>query len=254
MLGFLIIAGTLFLPLVAGLWIRRRFVALERSSGYLEHAMAIFGAMAVVYSVLLAFVALGVWEDFDRAKSVAETESACLLGVAELTAQYQSQSPEARKLGRAVLDYASTVVEKEYPAMAQMQVSEEAALAYTRMWEASSALRPSTAQESNLQNAIFHLLGETGKHRVARLIAARTGLPAVLWVTIGFGGFILLSFSLLFASSTLRAQFLLNGAMALLIGLVLFAVVELNYPFLGSVSVAPEGLEYVRTYLGRFNQ
>jgi hypothetical protein len=61
-----------------------------------------------------------------------------------------------------------------------------------------------------------------------------------------FGGtFLTIGFTFFFGANNLRAQSLVTGALSILIFAGLLIVVEIDYPFAGTVKVGPEALAAV---------
>jgi hypothetical protein len=74
-------------------------------------------------------------------------------------------------------------------------------------------------------------------------------LPAILWAVLLVGGVITVGFTYLFGLRSTVVHVLMVAALALIIGLVLFTVAALDYPFRGDVRIGPEAFEQA---LGRF--
>ena len=84
---------------------------------------------------------------------------------------------------------------------------------------------------------------------MARLLAATRGLPATLWFVISACSVISMTGSAIFSSESFWPQFWMTLALATITALVIFAVVTLNYPFIGNVSVTPDGWQFVIRHL-----
>jgi drug/metabolite transporter (DMT)-like permease len=78
-----------------------------------------------------------------------------------------------------------------------------------------------------------------------RLLEAKHGLPAILWVVLIVGGIILVSFTYLFGLDSTLIHLLMVAALALIISLVLFTVAALDYPFKGDITIGPDAMEQV---------
>ncbi|GEM_PF-2244788 len=208
-------------------------------------AGAYFGFLAVIYAVLLAFVAISVWDSYNQALLTSEQESAALLAVARSLNTHPHPTPPVRRLLGAVGHYARCVVDQEYPAMGRMERSSETVEAFQQVWAAANALDPATSADSNIQQNILANLNDAQRARVTRLLLARRGLPAVLWIVIICGGWLALGFGAFFHGERFWPLLIMNAILGLSVSLVVFAIVELNYPYLGSVSVAPEGFNFV---------
>jgi hypothetical protein len=81
---------------------------------------------------------------------------------------------------------------------------------------------------------------EAALDRDARLTEDSTGLNGVMWFVVLSGGFITIAFTYLFGFRQTAMQTAMIGTLALLIGLVIFLTMSLDYPFRGGIRVGPE--------------
>jgi hypothetical protein len=228
-----------------GVGLRHRFLSRQTMEANKEVIGAVFNNTAILYTVLLAFMVVGVWEEYNKALAHAEQEPACLIAVAQLAQAFPPAAPAAQHLREALVTYCQDVVEKEYPAMARMTRSPETEQAAEGLWRAARALDPQTSREAGVQNVILYQLADMQKARSARLLASNRGLPAILWVVIICFTGLTIGFSLMLSTEASWPQRLTVGGFALAVALVLFAIVELNYPFIGEVSVDGGGYQAV---------
>lgn len=81
--------------------------------------------------------------------------------------------------------------------------------------------------------------------RRERMVEAEEGIPAVLWAVLVLGGIITVGFTYLFGLENTWSHRLMVAAVAGLIGLVLFTIGTMEYPFSGGTRVGPEAFELV---------
>ena len=86
-------------------------------------------------------------------------------------------------------------------------------------------------QEQTLCVEILQDTNEMVKYRRQRLIASNADLPHVMWITVVIGGLITIGFTALFGCENLRLHLIMTGLLALLIGFVIYVVVQMNHPF-----------------------
>lgn len=87
----------------------------------------------------------------------------------------------------------------------------------------------------------FNLLVET---RRMRLASVDQGLPNILWWILLFGVFIN-SILLSLQDMELVPHMLIGGVLALSLGSIVFLIAELDYPFLGQVSIGSDSIQRV---------
>ena len=73
-----------------------------------------------------------------------------------------------------------------------------------------------------------------------RISEGSTGINGVLWVTLIIGAFVTVGFTFLFGFKHTLIQQLMIGSLATLIGLMLFLIVALDFPFRGGLTVTPD--------------
>jgi len=91
----------------------------------------------VIFGILVGFLANDVWDRSRRAAAAVRSEAANLTSLYDLL--YTSGLP-ALPIDRTIRTYVSTVVEKEWPAMARGEAAPEAESAQDQMLEAVANL------------------------------------------------------------------------------------------------------------------
>ena len=82
--------------------------------------------------------------------------------------------------------------------------------------------------------------------------AAREELPNVVWIGVVVGAMITIGFTFLFGTENVWAHIVMMSLLASLIAVVVYVVIELDHPSLGSVSVgAPEGYAKIIAHADR---
>jgi hypothetical protein len=81
--------------------------------------------------------------------------------------------------------------------------------------------------------------------RRMRLVASEEGVPGVLWSVLVFGGGAAIGFTYLFGLESTWAHRLMVATLAAVIGLVLFTVGAMEYPFSGGARIGPGAFELI---------
>lgn len=234
-----------------GVWLVRRLLPHGVDKRQTEVDAALFSNVAILFTVLLAFMVVGVWEQFNKAMEGAEDEPSCLLSVVQMSKAFPENSPRVQVLRESIKAYCASVADKEFPAMGKFGRSPETEEAMERVWTATSRMDPQTYQESSAHQVMLESLMACQKDRISRLMIADRGLPDVLWSVIICFTIVTIAFSAFLSSEESSYRWFTVGAFALSTGLVLFAIVELNYPFIGNVTVNGDGFRHVLTLLAR---
>ncbi|HYM53671.1 MAG TPA: hypothetical protein VEW45_09445, partial [Candidatus Dormibacteraeota bacterium] len=87
----------------------------------------------VLYAVLVAFVVVVVWEQFDNAEAAAQSEASA---IADLLRDSQALPAAVRpQLQQRLTTYAQDVVDDEYPRMRRGESIEQESEHLTQVWQ-----------------------------------------------------------------------------------------------------------------------
>jgi hypothetical protein len=90
---------------------------------------------------------------------------------------------------------------------------------------------------------LMNSINEVTNDRNKRSIEANESVPSVMWAAILGGAFIIITMSFVIYMERAVPHMIMAGAMAALIGLLLFSCVVLSHPFKGPIAVSPESFE-----------
>jgi protein-S-isoprenylcysteine O-methyltransferase Ste14 len=228
---------------VAGLLLVQRLVPPERRERHNDVAGFIYAVLGVAYAVLLAFMLIAVWQDYETAQTNVENEAHELAGVYFLASQLPE--PQRTRVQDLARTYARVVVEEEWPLMEQGQTSPRADSLLRQLRLQILGFDPHTKGEQVLYERGLTQLHDALDARRSRLLEVREGIPNLLWVVLVLGGVITVSFTYLFGLKSNVAHALMVAALTLLICAILFTIGEFDYPFSGVVEIQPEAFREV---------
>ena len=232
---------------VAGLILVHRWVPLELRKQHNDVAGFIYAVLGIAYAVLLGLVVVAVWEQFQAAVDTAQREAD---EVAELFWLGHRLPPaEGHRLQELTRSYAQVVVDKEWPMMAHGESSPRAWALIDEIRLTVQNMDPKTDAEQVLYEQGLERVHDLADARRDRLVEAREGIPLILWVVLVVGAIVTVGFTYLFGMNSNTTHTLMVAALALVIGLVLFTIGSLEYPFSGDVRLSPEAFHQV---LARF--
>ena len=250
---FSILLLVLALPVIAtaGALLVRRAVGPDVLADHNNVAGFIHGVIGVVYAVLLGFTAIMAWEQFRNAQEGIEREADAL---ADLYRDSQSFPTEVREqIALRVRAYTRSVIEKEWPAMAEGQSSPETREEFEQLWRTYHEFKPEEDHQRVWYIESVRQLNALGDERRDRLLRVRSGLPTVIWSVLLAGGAVTIGFTFFFGTRNARAQGLMTAGLALTIGAVLLSILALEQPFAGITRVYPEAFHQVEKVLGAWN-
>src|ERR671919_1517564 len=232
---------TVFVPVlvaVVGLLLVQRLVPPDLREEHNDVAGFIYAVLGVAYAVLLAFMLIAVWQNYETAKTNVDTEANELAGVYFLASQLPE--PDRTHVQDLARRYARVVVEEEGSMMEQGQTSPRADSLLRQLRSKLLEFDPSTEREQVLYEGGLTQLHDALDARRSRLLEVREGIPSLLWVVLVGGGVITVSFTYLFGLKSNRTHALMVAALTLLICAILFTIGEFDYPFSGVVEIRPD--------------
>jgi hypothetical protein len=239
-LGFLVVGLSLLLAHL-GLHLVRRYVPLTVLQSQHEVAGFIIGVLGAIYAVLLAFVVIVMWNQYEDALNDVAREANQLNDLARLAQGFPV--PAQQRLLTAMQTYAQNVVTDEWPTMSNGNASQRAQSALEDLWHAYLEVEPQTARESALYSTSIDRFDEMSDSRRLRLFASRDDLPFVIQILLWGGGVITIAFTYFFGVKSVRSQALMTASLTGVVAFILFLIVALDNPFHGYVRVSPEPLQ-----------
>lgn len=198
-----------------------------------------FATAGVTYAVLLAFVAVAVWQNFTQTENQVQTEANLVGDLYRDTPAFPE--PAASRLRHYLFVYAEIVVEDEWPSLAAGRIDE------SEGWQLLDKFHTELLQMQAKDESVLAMRADTVKTlnalydaRRGRFHAASTEMPAILWWNLIAGAVILMIFTYLFGTPQLWMHVVMVSLLGSLIGLVMTLVVLLNNPFRGPNHVSLE--------------
>jgi hypothetical protein len=249
------LAGSVVIALaVASSWLGLvlfdRLVPLSTRSRHNDVAGFIIAIVGVVYAVLLAFIAVATWESFAAANTVVAVEANYVGNLFRDTIALPE--PSRSEIRRELRAYLDLVIDEEWTDQARGKI--DPAHAWTpleRLHATLVKIHPANLGESVVQAEILRTLNELYSARRGRLLAASEGVPAIVWWIMGLGGALTVVFSFFFGVPSFRMHLAMTGMLAASLALVFVLIIELDWPFRGTLSVSPGALAAVRENIER---
>jgi hypothetical protein len=233
--GIVIVGGFVVLSLVVG-FIVARSTSEEVRRAHNDLAGFILAVIGVIYAVLLAFIAIGVWERFQVAEARTYDEAGALSTIYRDSEAF----PQGERLRREVREYTESVITIEWP---QMRRGQEFRLASPLLERVAGTIRSLPIASAGLQDVHAQMLAAVDTalaDRDARLTVDSRGISGIIWWVLLVGALVTIGFTYLFGFEQTIMQGVMVGSLSLLIGLVIFLVVALDFPYRGGITVQPE--------------
>jgi len=220
-----------------GLVVSRRFLPpewLKQASGK-DQLFALAGRL---YTVMLAFTVVFVWQQFGQAEKTTWSEAGAI-GV--LIRDSEALPAAARPaVQQSLIAYTNDVANNEFPRMGRGELIAQQSDSLTRLWQSYLHVQPETASENAFYKESITTLGDLVSARKSRIASSEAAIPGAMWVLLLGGGMILLAMSCLLTAPDLKVYCIWVGLAGALLSLVRYLILLLEHAFVGDVSVGPE--------------
>jgi len=203
---------------------------------------------AFVYAVLLAFLAVAVWQNYQTVKSTVQLEANAASDVYRQAEGYPVTF--ARHVQESMRQYVDLVIREEWPLQARGRESEPARLTLVGLHRDIFLFEPSSQREHIVHDLQIRVMKTVLDQRRNRVYAAASGLSPIVWAVILPGSTVIVAFCFFMGTGNIRAHFAMTAMLGASIGLVLFLIVALDRPFRGDVGIGAEAFVRARAHMG----
>lgn len=197
--------------------------------------------VGLVYGALLGFVIVVAWEQFSSASANVSNEASTLTTMYRQT--IGMPVPEQSEMRVLLRKYTDSVAGPEWQSAIDGRTGNEGARdALNDMYRLLGSEKSSVAT-SPISQKFLDQLGTLASQRNQRILDAKPRIPGLLWTGLLFGGVVLLALGGFMRLGSTRAHVGLLGAVAVLLGLLLFVVFWLDHPFGNYLGVTSEPFE-----------
>ena len=239
-LGVLIIGVTMTVGL-GGFGLLHRFFPGERSEESGNMAVSFIGIVCAFHSLLLAFSAVLVWEDFQDSEQAVAVEANTVDDIYRDLTIYGT--PAARAAAQTLHDYVRVVLEEEWPLLADGKSSAQADKLLDEVFRRVGVIEPATPREQVIYGEIFRHLNELVNNRHERIHDAQSAMPPLFWAIVLIATGLLVGYTGLLPLT--RVNLSMVAGMSAAIGLIFFFIVAMDHPFAGETGVEPGPLKEV---------
>lgn len=200
--------------------------------------------IAVLYAVLLAFIAVATWENFSHAGELVEAE-ANLAGNLYRDTDGLGAGPAAAAMRADLGRYLQAVVDREWPEQRRGGTPTHGWAPLESFQQNLLAVQPQGAGQTVVMQEMLRVLNELYSARRSRVDASQQHIPAVVWYVILLVGAITVGFTFLLGVESLSAHLIASGAFGVALVLVVALIVQLDYPFRGTLSIGTDAYDNV---------
>jgi hypothetical protein len=213
-------------------YVRREILEHHHSAGE-----AMMGVVGTLFSVLLGFMVAGAMERYHDTQIRCEQEATNVASVFRIARGLSDiDRPRIRQLCR---DYTEDVISSEWPKMERGEKINHGWVTYQNLWEAVVAVVPENDRQNDLQQGLVASMTSLGENRRARILLAQATVPPAMWAIVGFGAFLTLALSYVFASRFPKVQSFMTTLVATALALNIWLLGAYSQPFVGEFKIQP---------------
>ena len=233
LINFLFIGISIF-----GLFIVRRCADCQIRKGHNDVVASIFNKAGTVYGIMLAFVVVILWQEYNKSIDRALKEGTEAFELYQDLSLYPNRKQAIGAI-ESLLNFAKLVIKDEYPAMANMKMSPATEQAMIKFRNEIHLISPQNIQEQILYSKILNDVENLSKLRQERLADMESSLPGIVWGSLIIGAIVTFMFTILLGSEKLWLHLLLTSMLAVILATAFYLIIELDYPFIGELSAKP---------------
>ena len=230
-----------------GHWAVRRIVPAKDIIKNNDVAGFILGIIGTAYAVLLSFVVVGVWQQYESSDNAASSEAAAVSDLHHLSDTLPA--PLGPGLKKELDRYIVVMIDQEWPAMQHGAWSPEAQRLSRVMLRQVATYTPPNAGQQAVQAKALDRADALLDARRQRLHDNETGIPAILWWTLFAYAAITIGFTYLFGLENIKIQILMTVLLTAAIALILVLIAELDYPYRGDTGITPHSWYQIQRQL-----
>ena len=225
----------------ASMWLADRTLQKPVSEGHNGALSPFLTCVGLVYGALLGFTIVVGWEQFSSAETNVSNEASTLITMYRQTVGMPG--PEQAQMRVLLRKYTGAVEGPNGTTRYARALEPKARETRSTTCTGFSAAERADVASSPISQKFLDQLGTLASERNQRILDAKPRIPGLLWTGLLFGGVVLLGLGGFMRLGSMRAHLLLLGAVAVLLGLLLFIVFWLDHPFGNQLGVTPAPFE-----------
>jgi hypothetical protein len=206
------------------------------------------GIIGVLYTVIVAYCMVSVWEDYTDAEANMGRESNAIADM------YRSSPAFADSFGMELRNhlhrYTDAVINDEWKELGPAtQPAGKALFHFNALYSHVNSYQPVTAANNTNYANLLTNLNKLSDARRTRMQDGSSSMPAGIWAILFAGALITMVFTWFFRVDNFRLQAIMIGLIAAIISLTLYIIILFSFPFSGSNGLKPEPYEWLQQHL-----
>ncbi|MEV8378986.1 hypothetical protein AB0P21_39980 [Kribbella sp. NPDC056861] len=236
--GILCVAGTMIATGVLAVVLRRARQVEGREANN-ELAGQVFTVVGGVNVVIAAFVLISLFDATDQAQDNSYAEANAL--VATQWSVDSLPSATSRRVHELTKSYAQIVAGKEWATMADGgEVGQQGWDVLAELQTTIQQAKTTTERQEQSRAEAANQVWKVYEARQTRLNSSGSNVSSVVWFAILIGSIMSVALMFMFGGPGLISYSFIVSLLAGAIGLMLFAIYQLQNPFSGGASIGPD--------------
>ncbi|HMK21891.1 MAG TPA: DUF4239 domain-containing protein [Terriglobales bacterium] len=232
--------------LVAGgvYWAVTSLADTEWARAFKAVSPGLLPVLGVLFALLIGFIAVEVWNTFDRAKTAVATEASALRAVVLIARNFPEE--QKTRIDALINRHIEVAIHQEWPEMAHQQAT--LSPLPTHLLEAlhyAFTLTPADDGQRAMQPEMIRALRAALDARRQRIVISESSVGAVKWLAILLQALCALVAIAIVHSDNRRACAITLTLFATGVALSVLLIAAYSRPFTGEISVTPELLKQV---------
>lgn len=213
-----------------------------------EVASIVFGSISLIYSLILAFIIVAVWDDYTDLNKTIEAEADKLNSVMS----HSASLPDSLKknLNRAIYNYCNEVINNEW----QMNTTKtfHQSVNISNLREQILTTEPQTKMQENIFAVLDADLNTISDLRRERLSHSHSQIPDIVWLILDAGSIMMVIFFFFLKTPSLKLQRIYLSFLASCIAMCMFLVYTLDHPFNDKAGISNQLYQNIQTELKQY--
>lgn len=234
---------------LAGLWFVQRslFSRLRLSYEDAYFAAAVSQSAMVLYGLVAALTAVGVWQKYSAVSDVVSDEATAIASIWRDLSGYPE--PQRTATQDIVRGYTEQIIGEAWPQQRRGEIPSGGVEWIDRLQATLLTFEPATEGQKILHAETLSAFNHLIQQRRLRVDSVQTSLPVVFWWVLLPGAMGSIALFLLFHLASRRFHAILLTGLAIFQALVLLIIIALARPFSGEMGIGSESYELVHEHL-----
>lgn len=195
----------------------------------------IIAVAGTLYAVVLGFVTVVVWQQYDGTKERLALETAAVTDTWHTAVGLPSAVRS--RLRHDMLDYATLMARDEWPLMRTGAVSPRGDAVIMDAIDAVGSVHDNDGGTTNAQAVTLNSLDQLHDARLRRVAANTSGLSWLEWAVLVIGAVIVLGLCCIFGVRNVPAHRMMIGCVAAIVASMFVLIFELQFPYRSGMAI-----------------